>query len=225
MRKAVVSLLVATLLAGAFASPVVAYSCDPGRSSNQTNYFAGSEETDFPNVTGIRADVYESDVYVDLFTNIHTSAWVMLNGAAGQLAQVGWKEAAFNDRNVFVQLLHNGGYPITEWAPETEDTYTDYQVLYQGGQFRFYKDDNLIKVYTAQWDPSKSQIMGELKNLNNQMPGTTAHRQHFHNADRRSGTSTWTDFWGDNYGTSNNNYFGFARYAGGHTEIWDKGCA
>jgi len=83
----------------------------------------------------------------------------------------------------------------------------------------------LIKVYTAQWDPSKSQIMGELKNLNNQMPGTTAHRQHFHNADRRSGTSTWTDFWGDNYGTSNNNYFGFARYAGGHTEIWDKGCA
>jgi len=45
---------------------------------------------------------------VDLFTNIHTSAWVMLNGAAGQLAQVGWKEAAFSDRNVFVQLLHNG---------------------------------------------------------------------------------------------------------------------
>lgn len=207
-----------------FTSPVMASSCDPGRSAQSGTWFAGSEETDFPTVTGIRANVWESDVYVSLTTNVPTSSWVMLNAGPGQLAQVGWLEQAFNARKVFVQFLDaSGNYPLYKYDPLAEDQFTTYQVLYShtSGNFGFYVDGVKKLGPPASFNPSKSQVMGELKNLNNQMPGIPSSKHVFASANRRSGDqSTWLTFYGDNAGTSNNNYFSFQR-VGNDTLIWD----
>ena len=172
--RAIAASTAAVLVLGITASPSIASSCDPDRLNLTKHYFAGSQETDYSGVTGIRANIREEDVYVDYLTT-GTTAWVMLEGSlANEWAQIGWYEGAFNDRHVFLQYWHNdGNFATFFFDPKTEETLTEYAVNFRYGttKFKFFADGVLYREANASFNPSMSSVFGETQDRANQMPG------------------------------------------------------
>lgn len=164
--------------------------------------------TNYASIDGVRADVLEYRPFVPFepFRTRATSAWVMLSKAGvSQFAQVGWYEWSTNYRKVFVQYWNGTGYPIFEWNPNPDNTYSQYYVTYTNNAFYFRNRGTQIKSTPAAFNPDQGEIASEITNLVNQMPGDYgAHAwMSYHNMERRLAGS-WQNYSPNLVGTSDN---------------------
>lgn len=234
---AVVLLTTATLLGVLASSAFAAYHdvygwCNPQRNGGGVQWWAGSEETDYSSVTGIKANIKEVNSYV--YGTADTTAWVMLSGPASlDLAQVGWEENNAGTRWVFVQYKSTSGtFPLCHWAGKSLGTNTNYKVEYEyvgngNYKFFFYAAGSILLGAVSSFDPTKSSVMGEVKNLGSQTPGWSGYVETFYSAYRRSGmnwygTSSYTLFYGDNAGVSNTTYQKYVYAGSGNSYIYDR---
>jgi hypothetical protein len=124
-----------------------------------------------------------------------------------RFAQVGWYEWSLNCRKVFLQYWNGTGYPLIEYGPNPDNTYTNYKVTYSGTQFSFYSGSTLLKTVSAAFNPNEGEIAGEIKNELNQMPGDygIADWMQFQNMQKRlEGSTAWSTYSPTSVGTSNN---------------------
>lgn len=199
------------------------------RENNPGNYHAGWFRNTGSTPHGVKSYILNHDPFV-WPNGSGSSAWVMLTGAAGQWAQIGWIEHFEDARNTFIQFTTptydpedpNGTVQTFYYPPETIGTYTQYRIEYWG-DFEYWAGSQGFGVSPNWFTPAAAQISGEILNLQTQMPGGYNSPAYF--ALAYIYTGGWIAYDGDNSVT--NGYtpeFASVEYSPIVTGIWDKQC-
>ncbi len=124
------------------------------------------------------------------------SAWVALEkttGSGNELAQIGWRERRYGQRDTLVEFLFPPEPLLSDCNPAAvgstvginkltcnsvpippqSEPYTYYTVLYgyEPGKFTFYINGNKVANAPASFVPNRADIIGETNTFGDQMPG------------------------------------------------------
>ncbi len=171
--------------------------------------WAAAIKNNVSDVFGVRAELLEYRPFIpyEPFRTRSSSAWVMLaQSGVTRLAQIGWYEWSLNYRKVFVQYWNGSSFPITEFNPFPDGTYTEYKVIDQGNNMYFYTEGTLRKSVSLNWDPNYGEIGSEITNWVNQMPGDYGAQNFmwFKLMKRQGSGATWYNFAPNIVGTTDN---------------------
>ena len=162
------------------------------------------------------------------------SAWVALekSGNGNELAQIGWREQSYGQRDTLVEYLLPGDFSdcnprATGAAPgftnklscssvpiaAQPEPYSYYTVLYgyEPGKFTFYVNGRKVASGPAKFVPNQADVIGETHSLEDQMPGDANNPEVFENINIYV-NGAWQPFTPTHY--SENTTYNGANYGG-----------
>jgi hypothetical protein len=153
--------------------------CNPYRSNNESYHPQDGLTANAPNlgsVGGMSGQIYNYSPFVYNFSSgpiDATTQWVMLVGADGSYAQIGWWEQVYGQRYTFVETYVGSGSvaPNTFYAADPTNSVSTYEVAYRSGTFDFYDNGSGDGSWGHSYTPVEGQSFGETRTTASQMPG------------------------------------------------------
>lgn len=210
--------------AGGLVSTVQA-ACNPGRTPSTGYWWDGWQRTPGGTVGGVYSTI---DNYVGyVYGESDVSLWpLVFNTTSDRYAQDGWVvDPYLGLQEVFTEYVNSSGDNVATYYDFPVGASTTYTVLYNypsSGMVTFEAAGSELAQVSVDFTPNAGQVMGEIHNYADQMPGGTGNHEEMTGGGIYY-SGGWHAFSGSAYNSGS--YFGNSIKSTTRVDIWDPKCS